>query len=370
VSEAVVEALAQWPERGVPERPGAWLFTTARNKGLDRLRRERTYRRKLELLARIPESPAREPDDRLRLIFTCCHPALGGDAQVALTLRAVVGLTSAEIARAFLIPEATLVKRITRAKRKIVVAGVPYREPEPEDLPERLTQVLRVIYLVFNEGYFTTSGPQGLRRELADDSEWLASQLVAWLPGEPEPLGLLALIRLHLARWKARSGPGGLVLLPDQDRTLWDRERIAGATRILERAASLGRLGPYQIEAAIVAVHCEAPAWENTDWPQLLELYSLLEYFDSSPVVTLNRAVVVAQVRGPRAALELVDGLRPALERYHLFHAVRASLLRRLGSQSEAAEEDAAALRLTSNPAERAILAERLEFAQTHESST
>ena len=366
VAEAVVEALSRWPTKGVPDRPGAWLLTTARNKALDRVRRDARYRDKLQVVAALPESAAREPDDRMRLIFTCCHPALDPDAQVALTLRAVVGLTTAEIARAFLVPEATLAKRLTRAKQKIVATGIPYRSPDPDEMKDRLDQVLRVVYLVFNEGFFTTAGSVGIRRELVDDAEWLAGLLVASLAGEPEPLGLLALIRMHAARWAARLDERGhLVLLADQDRALWDRERIGSAVRLIEQAAACRRPGPYQIEASIAAVHCESPSWEETDWPQLLELYSLLAAVDHSPVVRLNRAIVIARIDGPAAALEEVDGLAPQLGHYHLFHAARASLLRELGRTSEAQRSDEEALRLTANPAERHLLRARLEVGAT-----
>jgi RNA polymerase sigma factor (sigma-70 family) len=361
VADAVVEALARWPARGVPDRPGAWLLTTARRKAIDRVRRDERYAEKLALLAALPESAEREPDDRLRLIFTCCHPALDRDAQVALTLRAVVGLTTAEIARAFLVPEATLAKRLTRAKEKIVTAGIPYRQPEPDELRERLGEVLRVIYLVFNEGYMATAGEHATRRELADDAEWLAGLLVRWLPDEPEPLGLLALIRLHLARWPARvDHDGRLVLLADQDRTAWDRSRIESAILLLKRAAAHRRVGPYQIEAAIAAVHAEAGSWEETDWRQLQHLYALLVHVDPSPVVRLSKAVVDAEVAGPAAALAEVDALGDTLDRYHLFHATRAALLRRLGRPDEARLADARALAATTNPGERTLLEDRV----------
>jgi RNA polymerase sigma factor (sigma-70 family) len=362
VSEAVVEALRHWPVEGLPDRPGAWLLTTARRRAIDRSRRDRRYREKLEALAALPPSAEREPDDRLRLIFTCCHPSLAPDAQVALTLRAVAGLTTAEIARAFLVPEPTLAKRLARAKHKIVAAGIPYRAPEPEELPERLEAVLRVIYLVFNEGYVSTEGDEPVRPDLAHDAEWLASQLVGWLPGEPEALGLLALIGLHLARWPARVDEGGrMVLLADQDRSRWDQGRIRRAMGLIERAASFRRPGPYQVEAAIAAVHCEATSWEATDRPQLLELYSLLVALDPSPVVKLNRAVVVSQLHGPEAGLAELDSLSAALGRYHLFHSSRAFLLRQLGRDDEARHADARALELTANRAERRLLLDRLE---------
>lgn len=357
----MVEALARWPKDGVPDRPGAWLLATGRNKAIDRLRRDQRYAAKLAQLAALPDSAEREPDDRLRLIFTCCHPALDQDAQVALTLRAVVGLSTREIARAFLVPEATLAKRLTRAKQKITTAGIAYRTPEPEELRERLGAVLRVVYLVFNEGYLATGAEGPLRRELADDAEWLATMLVRLLPGEPEPLGLLALVGLHLARWDTRlDGRGRLVLLADQDRRRWDARRITAAIGLIERAAGLGRLGPFQVEAAIAAVHAEAPSWAATDWRQLLALYSLLEELDPSPIVLLNRAVVVAEVAGAHTGLAEVDKLGPALDRYHLFHATRATLLRRLGRSAEARAADRRALEGTANAAERALIEERL----------
>jgi RNA polymerase sigma-70 factor (ECF subfamily) len=369
VSEAIVEALERWPRDGAPERPGAWLLTTARHKGLDRLRREARYRHKLELLAALPESPDAEPDDRLRLIFTCCHPSLAKDAQVALTLRAVAGLTTGEIARAFMLPEPTLAKRITRAKQKIVAAAVPYRVPAVDDLRSRLDEVLTVIYLVFNEGYLATSGEAAIRRDLARDAEWLAGLLVNLLPNEPEPQGLLALIRLHLARWPARlSARGEFVLLEDQDRSLWDRRQIADALRLLKRAAAFGRPGRYQVEAAIAGVHCEAPTWQATNWHQVLELYALLMALDPSPVVALNRAIAVRYVDGPARALDEVDRLAEVLDRYHLFHATRAALLRELGRDTEAAAADARALELTHNPAERALLRDRLA-GEAHQAS-
>ncbi len=363
----MLEALARWPARGIPDRPGAWLLTTARHKAIDRLRRDQRYAAKVAQLAALPESAEREPDDRLRLMFTCCHPALERDAQVALTLRAVVGLTTGEIARAFLIPEPTLAKRLTRAKQKITTARIPYRTPEPGELAQRLDPVLRVIYLVFNEGYLATAGERSLRRELADDAEWLAGMLVRWLPDQPEPLGLLALIRLHLARWDARlDGNGNLVLLADQDRGRWDQVRIRSGVALIERAAAMGRLGPFQVEAAITALHDEAPSWEATDWPQLLQLYTLLEGVDPSPVVKLNRAIVVAEVAGPAEGLARVEALADELGRYYLFHATRAALLRRLGRDEDAHRADAQALGGTQNPAERALIQRRLASPEPH----
>lgn len=361
VSEAVVEALERWETEGAPERPAAWLLTTARRKGLDRLRRDVRYRDKLKLLAASPETQAAEPDDRLRLIFTCCHPSLARNTQIALTLRAVVGLTTEEIARAFMLPEATLAKRIARAKHKIVASGITYRMPAFEQLGPRLDDVLTVIYLVFNEGYIVTAGDSPIRRDLAGDAEWLAGLLVNLLPNEPEPQGLLALIRLHLARWPARlNAAGEFVLLEDQDRSLWDRRQIDDALRLLERAAAHGKPGRYQLEAAIAGAHCEAPTWAATNWPQILEFYTLLTEFDATPVVGLNRAIAMRYVLGSTRALEEVDRLADRLDGYYLFHATRAALLKDLGRQSESAQADARALQLTSNPAERALLHQRL----------
>lgn len=361
IAEAVAEALEHWPRDGAPERPAAWLLTTARRKGLDLLRRQARYREKLELVAALPGSPRREPDDRLRLIFTCCHPALAKEAQVALTLRAVAGLTTAEIARAFVVPEATIAKRIVRAKRKIVDSRIPYRVPGPGDFLPRLGEVLAVIYLVFNEGYLVTAGDLAVRRDLALDAEWLAGLLVRLLPREPEPLGLLALIRLHLARWPTRlDASGRLVLLEHQDRSLWDRKRIAQAIGLIEQAAAHNRPGPYQLEAAIAAVHCEAPRWEDTDWPQVCALYDMLLALDASPVVKLNRAIALRHVKGADAALAEVGQLGAVLDRYYLFHATRAALLRDTGRPAEAALADRQALRLTGNPAERKLIEERL----------
>jgi RNA polymerase sigma-70 factor (ECF subfamily) len=361
VADAMVEALEHWPIDGVPERPASWLLTTARRKGLDRLRRETVYRQKLQLTAALPQDPPREADDRLRLIFTCCHPVLAREAQVALTLRAVVGLTTEEIARAFLVHEDTLARRIARAKHKIVSSGVPYRVPGPEELGSRLDEVLTVIYLVFNEGYVATAGEAPIRRDLARDAEWLASLLCRLMPDEPEPIGLLALIQLHLARWPARlDASGRLVLLEHQARSLWDQRAIGQAVALIERAAAFRRPGRYQVEAMIAALHCEAPSWKATDWPQVLALYSVLTEIDDSPVVRLSRAIARGFVDGPAAALADVDRLAELLQHYHLFHATRAALLRELGNCDEATQEDAAALALTRNAGERALLEERL----------
>jgi RNA polymerase sigma factor (sigma-70 family) len=363
VQDAVVVALRRWPETGVPEDPAGWLLATARRRAIDHWRRQRRYEEKLALLVREGPPPERadEVDDRLRLVFTCCHPALSREAQLALTLRAVVGLTTLEIAHAFLATEPAVAQRIVRAKRKIVEAGIPYRVPEPEQLDERLEEVLAVIYLMFNEGYLATAGPTPDRRDLADDAEWLARLLVRLLPDRPEASGLLALLRLHRARRAARFDPAGrLVLLSDQDRSLWDREAIAAATDLLLAAMAHGRPGPYQLQAAIAACHAEAPSWDATDWRQVLLLYDALLRLTPTAVVRLNRAIAVSHAVGAAEALEEVERLEPALRSYHLFHATRAELLRRLDRRAEAREADRRALDLTRNPAERQLLEERL----------
>ena len=362
VQEALLEAIQHWPKTGIPDKPGAWLFTTARRKAIDQARRDARYRSKLLLLqASAMSVDSAEGDDRLRLIFTCCHPALSREAQLALTLRAVAGLTTAEIARAFITSEATIAQRIVRAKRKIVDAAIPYRIPQDADLGERLQEVLSVLYLMFNEGYLATGGEAATRRDLAEDAAWLAGLLVRLMPGEAEALGLLALMRLHLARSDARfEADGSLVLLQHQDRRRWDRERIASATELLERAATIRRPGPYQLQAAIAASHAEAPSWEQTDWNEIVALYDALLVFTPSPVVRLNRAVALRQVAGASAALAEVDATAPQLEGYYLFHATRADLLREIGREAEARAALERALKLTQNPAERSLLQRRL----------
>ncbi|HEY0493830.1 MAG TPA: sigma-70 family RNA polymerase sigma factor [Candidatus Dormibacteraeota bacterium] len=362
VQEAVLEAIEHWPKTGIPDRPGAWLFTTARRKAIDQARRDVRYQAKLVLLEGAALNlDSAEGDDRLRLIFTCCHPALSREAQLALTLRAVAGLTTSEIARAFITSEATVAQRIVRAKRKIVDAGIPYRIPQDADLAERLQEVLAVLYLMFNEGYLATAGEAATRRDLAEDAAWLAGLLVRLMPGEPEALGLLALMRLHLARTEARFGADGeLVLLQHQDRSRWDRDRIASASALLDRAAGLRRPGPYQLQAAIAATHAEASSWEETDWNEVLALYEALIRITPSPVVRLNRAIARRHVAGAGAALAEVDATAPELASYYLFHATRAELLRELGRAPEAREALERALALTQNPAERALLERRL----------
>jgi RNA polymerase sigma-70 factor (ECF subfamily) len=359
--EALIEAFEHWPREGVPDRPGAWLAAVGRRKAIDRARREARYREKLSALEAQPEEHSGSPDDRLRLMFLCCHPALSREAQIALTLRAVLGLTTEQVARALLSNETAIAQRIVRAKRKIVDAGIRYRLPDDSQLGERLEHLLAVIYLLFNEGYLTTSGPEPFRRDLAEDAEWLAALLTRLLPAEPEPLGLLALIRLHLARSSARfDAEGNLVLLEQQDRSRWNRDRIRAAVKLIERAAVHGRPGPYQVQAAIAAVHAESPSWEQTDWLQILLLYELLLKLEPTPVARLNRAIAFERVAGPEEALAAVDRLASELDGYHLFHAARGRLLEQLGRYEEARQASETALRLTANPAERALLERRL----------
>jgi RNA polymerase sigma-70 factor (ECF subfamily) len=362
VQEALLEAIQHWPTEGIPEKPGAWLLTTARRKAVDQLRRQARFRDKLaQLEGDLMRDDTAEGDDRLRLIFTCCHPALSREAQVALTLRAVAGLTTIEIARAFITGEATIAQRIVRAKRKIVDANIPYRVPAERDMAERLNEVLAVLYLMFNEGYLATSGEHASRRDVAEDAAWLAGLMVRLMPDEPEALGLLALMRLHLARARARfDDAGNLILLQDQDRDRWDRERIASAIVLLQRAATMLRPGPYQLQAAIAACHAEARTWAATEWGQIVALYDALLEQMPSPVVQLNRAIARRYRDGPAAALADVERLAEALDSYYLFHATRAELLRDLGRETEARAALVRALELTANPAERALLQKRL----------
>ena len=365
--DAFAAALATWPRDGVPRNPGAWLTTAARNRATDRLRRDSAGAAKLRERAVLDRDPAEPtpneiPDDRLRLIFTCCHPALPFPARVALTLRTLAGLSTAEIARAFLVAEPAMAQRLVRAKRKIREAGIPYRVPPAELLPGRLAAVLAVLYLIFNEGYDDDGDEQTARRALTAEAIRLGRVLVGLMPGEPEPRGLLALMLLHEARRATRTHDGVLVTLEHQDRSQWDRALIDEGVATLDAALALARTGPYQVQAAIAACHAGAPDAASTDWPQIAALYARLAQLAPSPVVDLNRAVAVAMVDGLPAGLRMVDEVAASglLDGYHLLPATRADLLRRAGRAAEAKEAYGQALELAPTEAERRYLASRL----------
>src|SRR5271165_2077500 len=373
MQDAFAAALTHWVN-GIPDNPAAWITAAARRKLIDYARRERTRRDKQDQLLYETETSTSGadpigdadmdfPDDRLRLIFTCCHPALNLEAQVALTLRTLGGLTTPEIARAFLVPEPTLAQRLVRAKRKIQGARIPYEVPPQHELPERLASVQAVIYLVFNEGYTATAGDSLMGRELCAEAIRLARTLCDLIPNEPESLGLLALMLLHDSRRDARVNAGGeLILLEEQDRTLWHRDQIDEGLKLVEQALRLGRVGPYQLQAAIAAVHADTRTADETDWKQIAALYQELARADGSPVVSLNHAVAVAMSEGIDRGLALIEKLGSSgeLDSYHLYHAARADLLRRTGSWDAALEEYERALSLTSNAVERRYLRRRI----------
>ncbi|HVW42658.1 MAG TPA: RNA polymerase sigma factor [Amycolatopsis sp.] len=366
--DAFALAVRNWPRDGVPRRPGAWLTTTARNRATDRLRRAAVGAAKLREVAAVTYRPEPDddesgvPDDRLRLMFTCCHPALALDAQVALTLRTLAGLTTAEIARALLVAEPAMAKRLTRAKQKIRHAGIPYRVPPAHLLPERTPAVLAVLYLLFNEGYSASAGADLVRRDLAGEAIRLGKVLVRLMPDEPEAAGLLALMLLHHSRRDARTGPAGeFVTLEEQDRSRWDTAAIDEGTALLDRALRRGRPGPYQVQAAIAACHATASHAADTDWRQIAALYGQLARFTPSPVVELNRAVAVGMADGPAAGLALVDALGDSLAGYYLLPATRAEFLRRLGRRAEAAQAYRDAIDGAPTEVERRYLARRID---------
>jgi RNA polymerase sigma factor (sigma-70 family) len=386
VQDAFVEAIERWARHGVPANPGGWLATTARRKALDRLRRDKVGERKLALLAvtdasACPDGPAdpamtgrgeapeaggadRQADDELlSLVFACCHPALSPEAQVALTLRAVCGLSGEQIARAFLVSDATMSQRLLRARKTLADLQAPVRVPDPDELGDRLAGVLSVVYLVFNEGYLASSGREPARRDLAAQAIALTRTLHRLMPREPEALGLLALLLLHESRAAARfDGWGRLIRLKDQDRGRWQPALVAEACALLDRAIALRRPGPYQVQAAIAALHAEAPCYEQTDWRQIRLLYSRLQQLAPSPVVLLNRAVATRYAVGAADALVEIEPLRADLDGYHLFHALRAGLLAALGRDDEAKQASERALALSANPAERELLTRGLSL--------
>jgi len=368
LQDALVNALERWQSDGIPGNPGAWLMTAARRRAIDRVRRSTTHERSMaSFVPQISEDEpemedAQIPDDRLKLMFTCCHPALAQEARVALTLHTLGGLTTPEIARAFLVPEPTMAQRLARARVKIRQAGIPYRVPPLDLLPDRLDSLLAVIYLIFNEGYSATGGDEPIRKELCEEAIRLGRVLAALMPGYAETRGLLALMLLHDSRRQARlDGSGRLILLVDQDRLRWDRAKIDEGMAVLDEALVMYDPGPYQVQAAISALHTEAPAAEATDWPQIAALYRTLARMTPSLVVEVNRAVAVAMAEGPLAGLKILDGLDERAEEYYPFHVARADLLQRSRQLEAAAEAYVRAIALCGNPAERAHLQRRLD---------